>query len=215
MQSLPVINVALICCNQFWKDDISYSLESLPGYKLIAADTENDNLLQSLRHANKRPSLCIIDASLGKLKNMRLIHILRSEWPGIKIALLLTHFDWEVFNTYRNIPDGLLLKSETPEKFKNDLDNIFFKQYLYSDEIFTAAANTIVSYGISKRHLQFLKLCCTNLTYHEIAEKMEVSVRTVDGYRDHLFKQFNVTNKTSMVLYGLKHKHIFLEDINI
>ncbi len=215
MQSLPVINVALICCNQFWKDDISYSLESIPGYKLIAADTENDNLLQSLRHHNKRASLCIIDASLGKLKNMRLVHILRSEWPGIKIALLLTHFDWEVFNTYRNIPDGLLLKSETPEKFKTDLDNIFFKQYLYSDEIFTAAANTIVSYGISKRHLQFLKLCCTNLTYHEIAEKMEVSVRTVDGYRDHLFKQFNVTNKTSMVLYGLKHKHIYLEDINI
>jgi DNA-binding NarL/FixJ family response regulator len=42
-----------------------------------------------------------------------------------------------------------------------------------------------------------------------------LSKRTIDGYRDDLFKQFKVENKTGLVLYALKNKLVLIEDINI
>ena len=47
----------------------------------------------------------------------------------------------------------------------------------------------------SKKELDFLKLCCSELTYKEIAEQMFVSPRTVDNYREALFLKLNIKIK--------------------
>jgi DNA-binding CsgD family transcriptional regulator len=49
-----------------------------------------------------------------------------------------------------------------------------------------------------------LKYVCSELTYKEIAEKMCVSPRTVDGYREELFKKLNLTSRVGLVLYAIK-----------
>ena len=55
----------------------------------------------------------------------------------------------------------------------------------------------------SPREAEFLSYVCTDLTYKEIADKMKVSVRTVDGYRESLFKKLNVRNRTGLVIWQL------------
>ena len=51
-----------------------------------------------------------------------------------------------------------------------------------------------------------MKLASTELTYKEIADKMFLSARTVDGYRDHLFEKLNIKNRIGLVLYAIKNK---------
>jgi DNA-binding CsgD family transcriptional regulator len=60
------------------------------------------------------------------------------------------------------------------------------------------------------REIEFLKLAGTELTYKEIADQMNVSIRTVDGYRDALFEKFHVKNRIGLVLYAVKNKLINL-----
>ncbi len=43
------------------------------------------------------------------------------------------------------------------------------------------------------------------MTYKEIAEKMHVSPRTVDGYRDELFERLNVKSRVGLVLFAIKN----------
>jgi DNA-binding CsgD family transcriptional regulator len=59
--------------------------------------------------------------------------------------------------------------------------------------------------GLSEKEIKFLKLVCTELTYKEIADKMCVSPRTVDGYRDSLFEKLNSKSRVGLVLFAIKN----------
>ncbi len=53
--------------------------------------------------------------------------------------------------------------------------------------------------------MEFLKLACSELTYKEIADKMFLSPRTIDGYRDALFEKLNVKTRVGLVMYAIKN----------
>jgi two-component system, NarL family, invasion response regulator UvrY len=56
-----------------------------------------------------------------------------------------------------------------------------------------------------------LKLACTEITYKEIAEKMCLSIHTIDGYRDILFEKLGVKSRIGLVLYAIKNKIVLLD----
>lgn len=58
---------------------------------------------------------------------------------------------------------------------------------------------------LSDRELDFLKYSCTELTYREIADKMFVSPRTVDGYRDMLFEKLQLKTRVGLAIYAIKN----------
>ena len=51
-----------------------------------------------------------------------------------------------------------------------------------------------------------IKLACSELTYREIAEKMNLSPKTIEGYRASLFEKLNVRNRIGLVIYAIKNK---------
>jgi DNA-binding NarL/FixJ family response regulator len=57
-----------------------------------------------------------------------------------------------------------------------------------------------------ERELTFINLACTELTYKEIADKMCLSPKTIDGYRNNLFVKLNVKNRVGLVMYAIKNK---------
>jgi DNA-binding NarL/FixJ family response regulator len=61
---------------------------------------------------------------------------------------------------------------------------------------------------LSERELEFLIHASSDLTYKQIAEKMFVSVRTVDGYRDSIYQKFNIKTRIGLVIFALKNKLI-------
>ena len=59
--------------------------------------------------------------------------------------------------------------------------------------------------ALSSNELRFLKLACTERTYKEIAEEMNLSPKTIDGYRDTLFKKMGIKSRTGLVIYAVKN----------
>nr|WP_293833855.1 helix-turn-helix transcriptional regulator [uncultured Arsenicibacter sp.] len=57
---------------------------------------------------------------------------------------------------------------------------------------------------LSDREKHFLRLACSDLTYSEIADRMCVSPRTVDGYRESLFGKFAVKSRVTMALTAVR-----------
>lgn len=60
--------------------------------------------------------------------------------------------------------------------------------------------------SLTKREMEFIKYACTELTYKEIASKMGISPKTVDGHRDSLFYKLNVKSRVGLVLYAIRNK---------
>ena len=58
----------------------------------------------------------------------------------------------------------------------------------------------------SRKEFEFLRLCCSELTYKEIADLMFVSPRTVDNYRESLFQKLNLKTRTGLVLYAIQNE---------
>ena len=58
---------------------------------------------------------------------------------------------------------------------------------------------------LNAREIDFLKYACTEMTYKEIADKMFLSPRTIDGYRDDLFEKLNLKTRVGLVMYAIKN----------
>lgn len=57
---------------------------------------------------------------------------------------------------------------------------------------------------LNNRERQFLQLACSELTYVQIADRMCVSPRTVDGYRENLFIRLNLKSRVGLALWAVK-----------
>lgn len=51
-----------------------------------------------------------------------------------------------------------------------------------------------------------MKLACSEMTYKEIADEMNLSPKTIDGYRQELFQKLEIKNRVGLVLYALKNE---------
>jgi DNA-binding NarL/FixJ family response regulator len=58
--------------------------------------------------------------------------------------------------------------------------------------------------ALNERELEFMKLVCTEWTYKEIADRMYLSPRTIDGYRDALFEKLNVRTRVGLAMYAVR-----------
>ena len=63
---------------------------------------------------------------------------------------------------------------------------------------------------LSDQEREFLKLACSDATYKQIAGTMHVSERTVDGYRENLFRKLNVQSRTGMALEAIRRNLVSL-----
>jgi DNA-binding CsgD family transcriptional regulator len=66
------------------------------------------------------------------------------------------------------------------------------------------------SIALNANELKFLELCCTDNTYKQIADMMNLSPHTIDNYREALFLKFGIKSRTGLVIYALKHELIRL-----
>ena len=58
---------------------------------------------------------------------------------------------------------------------------------------------------LSENELTFLKWICTDKTYKEIADEMNLSPRTIDTYRDNLFKKLQIKTRTGLAIFAIKN----------
>ena len=68
----------------------------------------------------------------------------------------------------------------------------------------------ITDVPLNQREIEFLKLVCTELTYKEIAEKMFLSARTIDGYRDTLFEKLSLKSRVGLAIYAIRNGIVIL-----
>ena len=111
---------------------------------------------------------------------------------------------------------GYILKDSKPTVFKQALDNIrdtgFFMNELVSNKMLNYVTHE-ASKGkemsvialLSEKELSFLQYACSEMTYKDIAAEMQVSPRTVEGYRDDLLKKLNLQTRVGLVMFAIKN----------
>jgi two-component system invasion response regulator UvrY len=163
------------------------------------------------------PDLALLDVNMPEMDGFETAGWLKENYPSVKcLALSMYDHETSIIRMVRHGARGYILKDTDPSEFKRALDDIYEKGYYFSDLVSGNMVHSILSgddnehnakksVQLNKKEIEFLKLACTEFTYKEIAERLNVSPRTVDGYRDGLFDKLEVRTRVGLVLYAIKH----------
>ena len=160
------------------------------------------------------PEVILLDVSMPQMDGYEVANWLRYNHPSIKVlALSMNNRQEAIVKMLRNGAKGYLLKGCTPHELKQGLDSLMQKGHYYTDYLTSQlirnlnseyVLDPIAELGLNDRELQFVRFSCSELTYAEISDKMCVSPRTVDGYREAVFFKMNVKSRVGMVLEALR-----------
>ena len=142
---------------------------------------------------------------------------MKQHHPEIKI-LALSMYDNEtaIISMLKNGAKGYILKDSDPSLLEAALHDLEHKGFYYSDLVSGKLIHAInnqegsgdglqKSMQLNDKEKEFLKHSCSEMTYKEIADKMFVSPRTIDGYRDNLFEKLHVKTRVGLVMYAIKN----------
>jgi len=132
-------------------------------------------------------------------------------------ALALTMEDDEetIIKMLRAGARGYLLKDIHPENFEFAMKMVIEQGFYYSSKVETALKYTDKTDAFSEESLAekltdrewtFLKFACSELTYKSVAGEMNVSPKTIENYREAVFKKLQVKTRVGLVIYCMKNK---------
>ena len=186
--------------------------------KFVMEAENGEDLLQKLPEA--QPDVVLCDLKMPIKDGIDATKVITKNYPNIRV-LILTMYEDERFVSH--LMDcgaaGYLLKSTDPSEIKKAvLDvmrtgfylNPFVNKVLikknYSRQKFSPSLTSEVA--LNEREKEVLTLVCMEFTASEIAQKMDISARTVEAIKDRMMERFGVKNSVGLVFYAMKNQLI-------
>jgi two-component system, NarL family, invasion response regulator UvrY len=215
MASKNKIQVSLVDDHVLLRNGLASLISSFEEYEVLFEADNGIQLQQKFNHAGL-PDLVLMDINMPEMDGFATAQWLKQTFPLIKvIALSMYDNENSIIKMFKAGAKGYILKDSEPAELKRALDAVMTKGYYYSELVTGKLIHTInkmdeaeeikSSAQLTGREVEFLKLACTEMTYKEIADKMFLSPRTIDGYRDDLFEKLNIKTRVGLVMYAIKN----------
>lgn len=167
--------------------------------------------LQQMLLTHPLPQVILMDINMPVMDGYESTCWLKKNYPQIRVlALSMFEDDKAVIKMIKCGASGYVLKESKPSELLEAIKTIhtkgFYINELVSGKLIRSVLDNENEPDFSMKELEFLKLCCSELTYKEIADKMFISPRTVDNYREALFTKLNLKSRTGLVLYAIQNQ---------
>jgi len=189
-------------------------IEGFEKYEVLYEVENGKALIEKFKVSKNIPDIVLMDITMPVMDGFETTKWLKENHPEVLVlALSMQNDDMSLIKMIKAGAKGYLLKNIHPTELEKALDSLVQKGYYYPDWAASKVFATIAEEDGSKRSVkssfteketEFLKYCCTELTYKEIAEKMYCSPRTVEGYRDSLFEKLDLKTRVGLAMYAIK-----------
>lgn len=208
-------SIVLVDDHSLLRMGLASMVESQGNTVLFEAD--NGKEFQEKLDAENLPHLVLMDINMPEMDGFETTQWLKQNHPQVHV-LALSMYDNEtsIIRMLKCGAKGYILKDSEPAELKEAIHAIMTKGFYYSDLVSGKLMHAINKMDdetddlkslvpLNDRETTFLKYTCTELTYKEIADKMFVSHRTIDGYRDALFEKLKLKTRVGLVMYAIKN----------
>ncbi len=169
--------------------------------------------------ADHRIDIAIIDLSMPVMDGYETLAWMARNLPEVRtIALTFDSSEAAVVKAMRTAARGFLLKDVDPDEFKRALDRVSDAGYYESKlmrHYLEGNTDDLTAYErqkarilseISPRELDFIKEVCSTgeLTYEQIAERLDVSASTIESRRKQIFDRFGIKSKAGLVIFAYR-----------
>lgn len=203
------IHIAIVDDHTLFRNGVAALMAEFEELEVVF-EAENGQQMQAALPRHETPDVILMDINMPLMDGYESTKWIKKNYPKIKIlALSMFEDDKAVIQMIKCGAGGYILKESRPRELLEAIKAIHekgvFINEMVSGKLLRSVADNEELPDISKKELEFLKLCCSELTYKEIADQMFVSPRTVDNYREALFLKLNLKSRTGLVLYAIQN----------
>jgi len=211
------IRVALVDDHQLVRDGIRSLLTNLPNIEVVAESDCGKTMLNLIEQV--KPDILLVDISLPEMSGIELARLLTSNYPHIKVIILSMHTEQEyIFNSLRNGVKGYLHKSISREELIEAIEQVFLGNEYFSKEVSGIILKSYLrqikdperveeyeNKKLTPRELEILRMVAQGYSNQLIADKLFISVRTVESHKNHIMQKLELTTTVDLVKYAIKN----------
>lgn len=211
------IKIGIVDDHRLFLRSLGLLLQTFGKFEVIIEATNGEDLQRQLQQ-NPIPDLMLVDVNMPIMDGPKTVNWLKVNYPSMKlVALSVNNSDKAVIEMIRAGCCAYLLKDTYPAELEVALDEIMSHGH-YNGDFSNINFRRLLNYEQNKIRLNdreqlFLKYACSDLTYKQIADKMCLSERTIDGYRESLFQKLHVESRVGMVLEAIRQEIVKLDNL--
>jgi len=209
------IKIGIVDDHQLFLKSLALMLHSFNNYDVIVEGSNGKDLQKKITDNKSLPEIMLIDVNMPVMDGIATATWLNENYPQIKlVALSQNDGDKAIIDMLKAGCCAYLLKDTHPNELEKALNEIYEKGFYNADASNINFRRFLQlekeALNISEKEKKFLQLACSDMTYKQIASIMNLSERTIDGYRESLFQKFKVQSRVGLVLEALRRELVTL-----
>ena len=212
------IKIIIADDHKIFLDGIASLLSEYDFIEIIAKCTSAEQLIEVIEE--NTPNLIITDISMKGMSGIEATKLIVNKFPQTKVLILSMHTSEEfVLNSVKSGAMGYLPKDASIEELIDAIKSVSNGREYFSREIsyfifrnyisrYKSESMLIENHQLTTREIEILKLAAAGLTNKEIADKLFISVKTVDTHKNHIMNKLKLKNSVEMALFAVKHNLI-------
>lgn len=197
----------------------SVIVDKLPHTNILAEYGSGEKLLQQLTESDK-PDIILLDIVMPGISGIETARQLKEKYPDIKIIMLSSEVTSEIINELLDIGvDGYLSKLVLKEDLAEAIlsvakDNIYYGQditrIMYDAYIAGHNKKSKQKVHITEREREVIELLCEGITMKEIADRLNISKRTIDTHKSNIMQKLGFRSTIELVKYAIRESIVVL-----
>jgi DNA-binding NarL/FixJ family response regulator len=211
------LNVIIVDDHEMFRYGLKSMLELENIARVIAEASNGQEFLEILTHMS--PDLVLMDIDMPILNGIEASEKALAIHPTLNILVLSMYSDYEHYSKLVSAGvKGFISKSSGKEELEKGINAVSNGEYYFSGDLLR---NIVV--GINKpkeqtnikdsdtvkftpREEEVLKLICNGFSSNEIADKLFLSIKSIENLRSKLLQKTGVKNSVGLVIYAIKNK---------
>lgn len=208
------IQLAIADDHKIFRNGLKATLEDCPEFKLLVEASNGKELIGLL--ATHKPDVILMDIKMPEMDGMQTTAYVHQHFKDIRVLALSMHNeDKYIVDMMKAGASGYLLKNAEPEEIIDAIQTVHNKGFYFNEHLSVTLIKQLVGPGghadnsglqveLNEREIEVLRLVCQECSNQEIADKIFLSVRTVEGYRARLFEKTGSKNLVGLVIFAIK-----------
>ena len=207
------IRIAVVDDHTLFRQGISSLLSENEEIKIVF-DAANGAVMKEKITKHPLPHVVLMDITMPLVNGYEATRWLKQNYPSVKVlALSMFEDDEPIIKMLKCGAGGYILKESNASDLMYAIKTIAGHDYFLNDLVSGKLLRSIQDEvktpdpvaELTANEIRFLELCCSELTYKDIAGKMCLSPHTIDNYRDSLFQKLDLKSRTGLVIFALKN----------
>ena len=223
-----IIKIFLADDEELFRKGIYFLLNREKNIEILFEASNGKELIDQLNATDieNLPDIIMMDLKMPEINGVEATKNIRKDFPQIKIIALTSYNTKSFIANMINVgAASYLVKGSSPQDMIKTINEVSNKGFYYSESVMEVIHQNVLSSGNSKtvldddfltvREKEVLELICKQQSSSEIADKLCLSARTVDGHRNNLLLKTQSKNVAGLVIFAIQNKIVTLDEYNI